>query len=65
MKIFFLLLLGIVLGEVTRANPALQDQLAAETRRREMSVQPLQKALVEGQKLAAGGEILRAWEGLS
>ena len=65
MKIFFLLLLGIVLGEATQANPALQDQLAAETRRRELSVQPLQKALVEGQKLAAGGEILRAWEGLS
>lgn len=65
MKIFFLVLLGVVLGVVAQANPALQEQLAAETRRREQSVQPLEKALLEGEKLAAQGEVLRAWEGLN
>ena len=65
MKIFFLALLGIVLGGAAQANPALQEQLATETRRREQSVQPLEKALLEGEKLAAQGEVLRAWEGLN
>ena len=44
------------------ANSALQEQLAMETRRREQSLQPLEKALVQGENLAAQGEVLRAWE---
>ena len=46
------------------ANPALQEQLEAETRRREQSVRPLEKALEQSNKLAAQGEILRAWQDL-
>lgn len=42
----------------------LQDQLAAESERREKTVRPLQQALDQGQQLAKQGETLRAWEGL-
>ena len=65
MKIFLFLLFGTLGVELAQANPALQEQLATETRRREQSVQPLQKALAQGEKLATQGERLRAWEGLS
>ena len=65
MKTVFLLLMASFLIEPGRASPAVQEQLAAETRRREQSVQPLQQALWQGEKLAAQGLPLRAWEGLS
>ena len=65
MKTIFFLLMAFVLMGPHRASPAVQEQLAAETRRREQSVQPLQQALWQGEKLAAQGETLRAWEGLS
>ena len=65
MKIFLFLFLGTLGVQLAQANSALQEQLAAETRRREQSVQPLQQALAQGEKLATQGETLRAWEGLS
>ena len=65
MKKILLFFLAIALAGSVQANPALQEQLAAETRRREQSLQPLQKALVQGEKLAAQGEMLRAWEVLN
>jgi general secretion pathway protein D len=46
------------------ANPAWQEQLAAETQARQKSVQPLEQAREQGEKLAAQGETLRAWETL-
>lgn len=66
MKISFLALAAVsLLAAAALANPALQEQLASETRRRELSAQPLQQALDQGSKLAAQGEMLRAWEGLN
>lgn len=65
MKKIFTFYLGIVLTGLAQANPALQEQLAMETRRREQAIQPLQQALIQGEKLAAQGEVLRAWEGLN
>jgi len=64
-KILFLVTLGLAAAGSVKANPALQEQLATETRRREQSIQPLQTALEQGEKLAGQGEILRAWENLS
>jgi general secretion pathway protein D len=46
------------------ANPAWQEQLAAETQARQKSLQPLEQARQQGEKLAAQGETLRAWETL-
>ena len=65
MKIIVPLILALGFTELAEASPALQEQLAAETRRREQSVQPLQQALSQGEKMATQGETLRAWEGLS
>jgi len=65
MKTIVSLILALVSMELAEASPALQEQLAAETRRREQSLQPLQQAYSQGEKLAAQGETLRAWEGLS
>jgi len=65
MKTTVFLIFTLLFLEKAEASPALQEQLADETRRREQSVQPLQQALSQGEKLAAQGESLRAWEGLS
>jgi len=60
----FILVLGWVWLSPVLASPALQEQLEAETRRREQSLQPLQKAITQGEQLVGQGETLRAWEGL-
>ena len=65
MKFLLVFTLWVALPLASQANPLLQEQLAAETRKREQSVQPLEKALDQGEKLAAQGETLRAWEGLN
>lgn len=65
MKPFFLVFLAFAFTGLAQVNPALQEQLASETRRREQSIQPLEQALAQGSKLAAQGETLRAWQGLS
>ena len=59
------LMLLMLFVDSAKGNPAVQEQLAAETRRREQSVQPLQQAFLQGEKLATQGETLLAWEGLS
>lgn len=64
MKIPMMLAVGLAWAFSVEANPALQEQLEAETRRREQSVRPLEKALEQSNKLAAQGEILRAWQDL-
>ena len=64
MKIPMMLAVGLAWAFSVEANPALQEQLEAETRRREQSVRPLEKALEQSSKLAAQGEILRAWQDL-
>ncbi|NCW27790.1 MAG: hypothetical protein EBV83_05775, partial [Verrucomicrobia bacterium] len=65
MRVILLFALWLALPWVCQANPALQEQLAAETRKREQSIQPLEKALAQGEKMAAQGETLRAWESLN
>lgn len=65
MKSFVSLILALVFMDLAEASPNLQEQLATETRRREQSIQPLQQALSQGEKLATQGETLRAWEGLN
>ena len=65
MKAVFYLVLTVVFTGWVAASPTLQEQLAAETKRREQSLQPLQKALDQGEKLAVQGEVLRAWEALN
>lgn len=65
MKLPLILAMGLALAGAVKANPALQAQLEAETRRREQSVRPLEKALDQSSKLAAQGEILRAWQELN
>ena len=40
----------------------VQEQLAAESQKRQQMMQPLQQALIQAEKLAAQGETLRAWE---
>jgi len=64
MRTIFFLVLSVAFTGWLCASPTLQEQLAAETKRREQALQPLQKALDQGEKLAAQGEVLRAWEGL-
>ena len=56
------LLLLLVWGEGSWAGLGLQEQLSKESQRREEMVKPLQEALAQGEKLAAEGQILRAWE---
>lgn len=67
MRICLLLVLVFVwgLGGIARAGLALQEQLSAESQRREEQIKPLQQAWAQGNKLAAQGEIQRAWEGLN
>jgi len=42
----------------------LQEQLAAESQKRQQLIQPLRQSLAQGEKLAAQGETMRAWETL-
>ena len=65
MKLPLILAMGLALAGSVEASPALQEQLEAETRRREQSVRPLEKALDQSSKLAEQGEILRAWQELN
>jgi len=65
MKVILTLLWLGFSGLATYGNPDLQTQVAAETLRREQAVAPLQKVLMQSEKLAAQGETLRAWEMLS
>jgi len=44
-----------------RTTP-LAEQMAAETKRREQMLQPLERAFSSGRKLADEGETLRAWQ---
>lgn len=62
MKKSLLFLISIVSSAGLQAGPALEQQLAAETHRREQTALPLQQALLQGERLAAQGETLRAWE---
>lgn len=62
MKKSLLFLISIVSSVGLQAGPALEQQLAAETHRREQTALPLQQALLQGERLAAQGETLRAWE---
>lgn len=64
MRNSILILLALLLpwGEICRAGPDLQQQLASESLRRKEMVKPLQEALSQGDKLASQGETLRAWE---
>lgn len=64
MKILCLLLLWLGWPACPRANPGLEETLAAEAQRREQSIQPLREALAQGEKLAAQGEVMEAWTGL-
>ena len=64
MKKIALLILVFGLRFSAEAGSEVQEQLASEARRREQSVQPLQQALAQGDKLATQGETLRAWETL-
>jgi general secretion pathway protein D len=59
-----LLIFGFVLLPFAGLSSGLQEQLAAESQRRELAIRPLQQALVQGEQLAKQGETLRAWEGL-
>lgn len=65
MKRDFCLWFMLAFAGLAQANSPLQEQLALETQRREQLLAPLQQALVQNEKLAAQGETLRAWEGLS
>ena len=65
MKTLIPLILVFLCTGSAQAGSSLQDQLAAEARRREQSMQPLQQALSAANKLAMQGETLKAWEGLS
>lgn len=61
----FVIFLGLhVMGilPVAWSSPNLQEQLAAESQRREEMSKPLQQALVQGEKLVAQGEVLQGWE---
>ena len=64
MKKTVLWILCLALLPALGLGSGLQDQLAAESERREKTVRPLQQALDQGQQLAKQGETLRAWEGL-
>jgi len=64
MNRFSCILLLILVPFWVQANLSLQEQLAAEARKREQSVLPLQTTLVQSEKLAQQGETLRAWEDL-
>jgi general secretion pathway protein D len=59
-----LLILSFVLLPLVGLSAGLQEQLAAESQRRELAIRPLQQALAQGEQLAKQGETLRAWEGL-
>lgn len=56
------LALFLALVEMAPAAPTLQEQMVAESERRKELVKPLEQALAQGEKLAAQGETLRAWE---
>lgn len=64
MKQSFFTFLVLLMPCLVLANPSVQQQLAAETLKREQSVQPLRLALAQSEKLAEQGETLRAWEDL-
>jgi tetratricopeptide (TPR) repeat protein len=59
-----LLILGFIVLPLAGLSSGLQEQLAAESQRRELAIRPLQQALAQGEQLAKQGETLRAWEGL-
>ena len=65
MRIFLTLLLAVLpLLSVSFSQSSLQGQLQEEEKKREQQSQPLAQAITDGEKLAAQGETLRAWEGL-
>jgi len=58
-----LLVLGWFAGTLFSAD--LQEQLATESQKRAQMIQPLQRALSQGEQSAAQGETLRAWQELT
>jgi len=64
MKLRFIGIVWLGLLPALALSAGLQDQLAAESERRQQAIRPLQQALDQGQQLAKQGETLRAWEGL-
>ena len=64
MRKVFLSLVVFGFFPVLSGVAGLQEQLAVESRKREQMVQPLRQALAGGEKLAAQGDIQRAWETL-
>jgi len=46
-------------------SASVQEQLTAEGKRRAQMIQPLQRALTQGEQIAAQGETLRAWQSLT
>ena len=57
------LALGWFAGTLFSAD--LQEQLATESQKRAQMIQPLQRALSQGEQSAAQGETLRAWQELT
>ena len=64
MRYLFFISLVLAAPLLVLGNSSLQEQLAAETRKREQSLQPLRSALAQSEKLAQQGETLRAWNDL-
>ena len=65
MRILLTLFLAVFpLLSASFAQSSLQSQLQEEERKREQQSQPLAQAISRGEKFAAQGETLRAWEGL-
>jgi hypothetical protein len=47
-----LLILGFIVLPLAGLSSGLQEQLAAESQRRELAIRPLQQALAQGEQLA-------------